>query len=62
MHISPSLTKYVGVYSFLLVSRLQNGESHITVKINKWTEVSTLLQLYSEECEVSVLVDDYVSK
>lgn len=34
---------------------LQSGESHITVKINKWTEVSTLLQLYSEECEVSIL-------
>jgi hypothetical protein len=30
---------------------LQNGQSHLTVKINQWTEVSTLMQLYSTEVE-----------
>jgi hypothetical protein len=32
---------------------LQEGQSQLTVKINQWTEVSTLVQLDSEETEVS---------
>jgi hypothetical protein len=30
---------------------LQEGQSQLTVKINQWTEVSTLVQLDSEETE-----------
>ena len=38
---------------YVLYCSLQEGQSQLTVKINQWTEVSTLVQLDSEETEVS---------
>ena len=40
------------LYPYMFHCSLQNGQSHLTVKINQWTEVSTLMQLYSTEVEV----------
>ena len=36
------------------VCSLQEGQSQLTVKINQWTEVSTLMQLNSEDTEVAI--------
>ena len=44
---------YIGV--FYLMCSLQAGESHLTVRINQWTEVSTLIKLNTHDTtEVSV--------
>lgn len=39
---------------------LQSGKSHFKIKINQWTEVLTLMDLQSHECEVSHSSSQYV--
>ena len=51
--LSLSGSRYIGV--FYLMCSLQAGESHLTVRINQWTEVSTLIKLNTHDTtEVSV--------
>ena len=48
-----TLCIYTAYRTLYLLCSLQDGQSELTVKINQWTEVSTLMQLDSEDTEVS---------
>ena len=47
-----SAPTYTCICMYMYHCSLQDGQSHLTVKINQWTEVSTLMQLHSTEVEV----------